>query len=97
MHKMLQGFIKNKNLQPRAIGIYKLYYVDQLVNDKLSLDDAAWERGMQNYVRCFGKDDEIEQIAKDAGKIEILKKIDKGEHEAFSPECIKKVIYSDEA
>ena len=93
MHKMLQSFLKNKNLQPRAIGIYKLYYIDQLINEKLSLDDAAWERGMKNYIRCFGKDDEIEQIARDAGKGEILKQIDKGEYEAFSPECIKKVIY----
>lgn len=95
MHKMLQSFLKNKNLQPRAIGIYKLFYIDQLINDKLSLDDAAWERGMRNYIRCFGKDDEIEQIARDAGKGEVLKQIDKGEHEAFSPECIKKVIYAD--
>ncbi len=95
MHKMLQGFLKNKNLQPRAIAIYKLYYIDQLVNDKLALDDAAWERGIHNYVGCFGKDDEIEQIARDAGKSDLLKQIDKGEYEAFSAECIKKVIYED--
>lgn len=95
MHKMLQSFLKNKNLQPRAIGIYKLFYIDQLMSAKASLDDAAWERGIRNYVRCFGKDDEIEQIAREAGKTEIIKVIDKGEHEAFSPECIKKVIYDE--
>jgi hypothetical protein len=95
MHKMLQAFLKNKNLQARAIGIYKLYYIEQLMNDKLSMDDAAWERGIRSYIRCLGKDDEIEQIARDADKVELLKQIEKEEHEAFSPDCIKKVIYDD--
>lgn len=95
MHRMLQSFLKNKNLQARAVGIYKLYYIDQLVGAKLKLDDGAWERGIRNYVRCFGKDDEIEQIAADAKKSELLKELDKGEYETFSPECIKEVIYDD--
>lgn len=96
MHKMLLLFLKNKNLQPRAMAIYKIFYIEQLNREKNDLDDTAWQRAFTAYVRCFGKDDEITLIARNSDKEALLKQTEKGADETFNPECIKKVIYEEE-
>jgi len=96
MVKILAPFVKNKNLQSRALSIYKLYYIEQIVADKSKLDNAAWETLFANYCHWFGVDDELHEIAASVGLIELVEEYDKKGCGPFDPKIFQEVIYQPE-
>ncbi|GHV01178.1 hypothetical protein AGMMS49521_0810 [Campylobacterota bacterium] len=62
--KMLRPFLKNKFSSNRAIGIYKMLYIEQINLLGAKMQQQHWINTLKNYVCRFGVDSELEFMAK---------------------------------
>lgn len=62
MDKLLRPFLKSKYSRNRAMGIYRIFYLEQIDELASKMKQQHWQHAIQSYVFRFGADEEITRI-----------------------------------
>ena len=95
MHKILAPLYKNQQLKPRALSIYRVYYIEEMASAGSHVDDTAWKHAVKYYLKYFGRDDDLVRILRNNGKEHYLSVSESSEEEApggpdiFEPSIFK--------
>lgn len=64
MDKLIRVFLKSEFSRNRAIGIYKILYLEQIIAVGSKMQQKHWLNTLKNYIARFGIDDEIELVSR---------------------------------
>ncbi len=95
MHKTLFPLIKNSQLRPRALSTYRIFYIEEMAAAGSEVNETMWQEGIERYLKLFGRDEDLVQVAKNQGKIHLIHSREEQEEEegdslVFLPSIFKK-------